>query len=158
MRQQSTVIASILALSIPVALAAGPMSSDSSHHNNRSKMRDCAATENSSKNIFSEIALTEQQRQQMRDLINESYRMPPQANTSDIESMHQLMTSDKFDEAAVRKQVETVVQRNIEHRVEMIKLRNQMYNLLMPEQKAQLEQNYQRCMKDFQEQSVNADS
>lgn len=52
--------------------------------------------------MFDGISLTEHQRQQMRDLMQQAMRKQPPVNVSEIETMHKLVTAEKFDETAVR--------------------------------------------------------
>ena len=66
--------------------------------------------------------------------------------------MHTLVTAEKFDEAAVRQLAEKMAQESINRQVEMAKIRNQMYNLLTPEQKAQLNERYQQRIANWQQQ------
>lgn len=66
--------------------------------------------------------------------------------------MHNLVTAEKFDEAAVRQLAEKMAQESINRQVEMAKIRNQMYNLLTPEQKAQLNERYQQRIANWQQQ------
>uniref|UniRef100_UPI0005785B8F Spy/CpxP family protein refolding chaperone n=1 Tax=Yersinia pestis TaxID=632 RepID=UPI0005785B8F len=59
--------------------------------------------------------------------------------------------ADKFDEAAVRAQAEKMSQNQIERHVEMAKVRNQMYNLLTPEQKEALNKKHQERIEKLQQ-------
>ncbi|WP_145483967.1 cell-envelope stress modulator CpxP [Yersinia rohdei] len=102
-------------------------------------------------NMFDGVNLTEQQRQQMRDLMRQSRQSQPRLDIADREAMHKLVTADKFDEAAVRAQAEKMSKDNIERQVEMAKVRNQMYNLLTPEQKTALSQKHQQRMERMQQ-------
>ncbi|ATM88120.1 cell-envelope stress modulator CpxP [Yersinia massiliensis] len=102
-------------------------------------------------NMFDGVNLTEQQRQQMRDLMRQSRQGQPRMDIADREAMHKLMTADKFDEAAVRAQAEKMSKDQIERQVEMAKVRNQMYNLLTPEQKAALNQKHQQRIEKMQQ-------
>lgn len=105
--------------------------------------------------MFNGITLTEQQRTQMRDLMRQHHQ--DRFNNSDFrqrhENMHKLITADKFDEAAVRAQIQDMDKQVIERRVEMAKVHNQMYQLLTPEQKAQLEKNYQQHVSSVSQQN-----
>lgn len=102
-------------------------------------------------NMFDGVNLTEQQRQQMRDLMRQSRQGQPRLDVVDREAMHKLVTADKFDEAAVRAQAEKMSKDQIERQVEMAKVRNQMYNLLTPEQKAALNQKHQQRIEKMQQ-------
>lgn len=105
--------------------------------------------------MFNGITLTEQQRTQMRDLMRQHHQDRYNGNFRQRhESMHQLVTADKFDEAAVRAQMQDMDKLAIDRHVEMAKVHNQMYQLLTPEQKAQLEKNYQQRMSSLDE-SIN---
>ncbi len=88
--------------------------------------------------MFDGISLTEHQRQQMRDLMRQARHDQPGVNVSEMETMHRLVTAEKFDEAAVYAQAEKMAQEQVERQVEMARVRNQMYNLLTPEQKGVL--------------------
>ncbi|WP_145563637.1 cell-envelope stress modulator CpxP [Yersinia aldovae] len=102
-------------------------------------------------NMFDGVNLTEQQRQQMRDLMRQSRQDQPRLDMADREAMHKLVTADKFDEAAVRAQAEKMSKQQIDRQVEMAKVRNQMFNLLTPEQKAVLNQKHQQRIEKMQQ-------
>jgi periplasmic protein CpxP/Spy len=105
-------------------------------------------------NMFDGVNLTEQQRQQMRDLMRQSRDSQPRLDIGDSEAMHKLVTADKFDEAAVRAQAEKMSQHQIDRQVEMAKVRHQMFNLLTPEQKAVLNQKHQQRIEKMQRMPV----
>ncbi|MBS1206754.1 MAG: cpxP [Proteobacteria bacterium] len=96
--------------------------------------------------MFDGINLTEHQRQQMRDLMRQARHDQPPVNVSEMETMHRLVIAEKFDENAVRAQAEKMAQEQVARQVEMARVRNQMYNLLMPEQQAVLNQKHQQRM------------
>ena len=50
--------------------------------------------------MFDGVSLSEQQRQQMRDLMRARHDLPG-VNVAEMEAMHKLVTAEKFDEAAV---------------------------------------------------------
>ena len=102
-------------------------------------------------NMFDGVNLTEQQRQQMRDLMRQSRQGQPRLDMADRDAMHKLVTADKFDEAAVRAQAEKMSKDQVERQVEMAKVRNQMFNLLTPEQKAVLNQKHQQRIEKMQQ-------
>ncbi len=56
--------------------------------------------------MFDGISLTEHQRQQMRDLMQQARHEQPPVNVSELETMHRLVTAENFDENAVRAQAE----------------------------------------------------
>ena len=94
--------------------------------------------------MFDGIELTEQQRQQMRDLMQQARHERPALSVQDVETMHDLVTADKFNESAIRQQAEKQVRAQVELQVEMARVRNQMYHLLTPAQQATLQKNYER--------------
>lgn len=100
--------------------------------------------------MFDGVRLTEQQRQQMRDLMSQARLATPRFNISEMERLHTLVIAEHFDEPAVRAQTEKIAQQQVIRQVEMAKVRNQMYNLLTPEQRQILNQNHQQRMAEIQ--------
>ncbi len=136
-RKVITLIISMLALSSFGVFAVG---SNDYGHSGSSMMK----SEDGSYNLFDGVSLTEQQRQQMRDLMRQARHELPLITVAEMDAMHKLVTADKFDEAGVRAQVEKMAQAEVERQVELAKVRNQMYHLLSPEQKAVLTQKYEQ--------------
>ncbi|HEI3213768.1 TPA: cell-envelope stress modulator CpxP [Escherichia coli] len=97
------------------------------------------------------ISLTEHQRQQMRDLMQQARHEQPPVNVSELETMHRLVTAENFDENAVRAQAEKMANEQIARQVEMAKVRNQMYRLLTPEQQAVLNEKHQQRMEQLRD-------
>ena len=100
----------------------------------------------SQSHMFDGISLTEQQRQQLRDLMQRARHDRLPVNVSEMETMHRLVTAENFDESAVRAQAEKMAQEQVARQVEMAKVRNQMFHLLSPEQQAVLNQKHQQRM------------
>lgn len=134
------IMASMLTLSSSVALAesAKSMSADTLAHDGN--MLDRRNT------MFDGINLTEQQRQQMRDLMPQARKESPQIDLKQIEIMHQLVTARNFDQAAVRAQAEKIAQRQVDRQVEMARIRNLMFNQLTADQKQILNQKHEQRM------------
>ncbi|EFL6558318.1 cell-envelope stress modulator CpxP [Escherichia coli] len=101
--------------------------------------------------MFDGISLTEYQRQQMRDLMQQARHEQPPVNVSELETMHRLVTAENFDENAVRAQAEKMANEQIARQVEMAKVRNQMYRLLTPEQQAVLNEKHQQRMEQLRD-------
>ncbi|EIA2121370.1 cell-envelope stress modulator CpxP [Escherichia coli] len=101
--------------------------------------------------MFDDISLTEHQRQQMRDLMQQARHEQPPVNVSELETMHRLVTAENFDENAVRAQAEKMANEQIARQVEMAKVRNQMYRLLTPEQQAVLNEKHQQRMEQLRD-------
>ena len=100
----------------------------------------------SQSHMFDGISLTEQQRQQLRDLMQRARHDRPPVNVSEMETMHRLVTAENFDENAVRAQAEKMAQEQVARQVEMARVRNQMFHLLSPEQQAVLNDKHQQRM------------
>ncbi|MBV7405823.1 cell-envelope stress modulator CpxP [Enterobacter sp. ENT03] len=101
--------------------------------------------------MFDGISLTEHQRQQLRDLMQRARHDQPPVNVSDVETMHDLVTAQKFDESAVRAQAEKMAQEQVARQVEMARVRNQMYHLLTPEQQAVLHKKHDQRMEQLRD-------
>lgn len=101
--------------------------------------------------MFDGISLTEHQRQQMRDLMQQARHEQPPVNVSELETMHRLVTAENFNESAVRAQAEKMAQEQVARQVEMAKVRNQMFHLLTPEQQAVLNTRHQQRMDQLRE-------
>lgn len=105
-------------------------------------------TQNPQSHMFDGIELTEQQRQQMRDLMQQARHERPVLSVQDIETMHDLVTADKFNESAIRQLAEKQARAQVDLQVEMARVRNQMYHLLTPVQQAALKKNHERRLND----------
>lgn len=142
------VLASALVIYHASAGAADTTTIDEMHH---SGLTTGSMTQNPQSHMFDGIELTEQQRQQMRDLMQQARHERPAISIDDVAAMHDLVTSDKFNEAAIREKAEKIAQVQIEQQVEMARVRNQMYHLLTPAQQATLQKNYQRRLSEMRE-------
>ena len=137
----AVVLASAMALSVASAGAKDATTIDEMHHGG---LPTGSMTQNSQSHMFDGIELTEHQRQQMRDLMQQARHDRPATNIDDIAAMHDLVTADNFNEAAIRSKAEAIARVQVEQQVEMARVRNQMYHLLTPEQQAALQKNYER--------------
>ncbi|HFZ8996630.1 TPA: cell-envelope stress modulator CpxP [Citrobacter freundii] len=133
----AAVMASTLAFS-PLSQAVEALPGDNWHHD------EGVAHRSTQSHMFDGISLTEHQRQQMRDLMQRARHNQPPVNVSEMETMHRLVTAEKFDESAVRAQAEKMAQEQVARQVEMARVRNQMYHLLTPEQQAVLNEKHQQ--------------
>ena len=105
----------------------------------------------SQSHMFDGISLTEQQRQQLRDLMQRARHDRQPINVSEMETMHRLVTAENFDENAVRAQANKMAQEQVARQIEMAKVRNQMYHLLTPEQQAVLNEKHQQRMEQLRD-------
>ncbi|WP_248467242.1 Spy/CpxP family protein refolding chaperone [Providencia rettgeri] len=102
--------------------------------------------------MFNGITLNEKQRQQLRDLMatQRHYRVDNTALVKEREALHKLIIADSFDDKAVREELENRMQKELEQRVEMARIHHELYQLLTPEQKTELERIHQHKMAEFQ--------
>ncbi len=140
------IIASAMVLSHASAAAAETTTIDEMHQN--SGLTTGIMTQNLQSHMFDGIELTEQQRQQMRDLMQQTRHERPMLSVQDVETMHDLVTADKFNEPAIRELAEKQARAQADLQVEMARVRNQMYHLLTPAQQAALKKNYERRLND----------
>lgn len=140
----AAVMASTLALST-LSHAAEVVTGDHWH------LGESGSQRNAQSHMFDGISLTEHQRQQMRDLMQQARHEQPPVNVSEMETMHRLVTAEKFDESAVRAQAEKMAQEQVDRQVEIAKVRNQMYRLLTPEQQAVLNEKHEQRMEQLRD-------
>ncbi|CCP01213.1 Periplasmic protein cpxP precursor [Erwinia amylovora Ea644] len=100
-------------------------------------------------NMFDGISLTEQQRQQMRDLMQQARYDRSPISISDLDRLHELIIADKFDEAAYEAQAKKIAHAEAIRQVEMGRVRNQMYHLLTPQQQSILQQKHQQRLDEL---------
>ena len=136
----AAVMASTLALS-PLSHAAEVVTGDNWHQGEGLTQRSTQS------HMFDGISLTEHQRQQMRDLMQQARHEQPPVNVSEMETMHRLVTAENFDENAVRAQAEKMAQEQVARQVEMARVRNQ----LTPEQQAVLNEKHQQRMEQLRD-------
>ncbi|WP_293648595.1 cell-envelope stress modulator CpxP [uncultured Pantoea sp.] len=142
----AVVIASAMVLNYASAGVADTTTIDQMHQGG---LTTGSMTQNPQSHMFDGIELTEEQRQQMRDLMQQARYERSPVSISYIENMHGLITADTFNEAAIRAQAEKIAQAQIEQHVEMARIRNQMYHLLTPAQQAALQKNYERRLAEL---------
>ncbi|MGQ8818702.1 cell-envelope stress modulator CpxP [Serratia sp. NA_13] len=142
------VMASMLAIGSTAAFAADTTSETVPTPGNDDAMTRAP----SQRHMFDGVSLTEEQRQRMRDLMRQARHDLLGVNVAEMEAMHKLVTADKFDEAAVYAQAEQMAQQQVKRQVEMARVRNQMYNLLTPQQKSVLDQKHQQRMQQVEQQ------
>ena len=141
----AVVIASAMVLNHASAGAADTTTIDEMHHGG---LTTGSMTQNPQSHMFDGIELTEQQRQQMRDLMQQARHERPVLSVQDIETMHDLVIADKFNESAIRQQAEKQAREQVELQIEMARVRNQMYHLLTPAQQATLQKNFERRLNE----------
>ena len=93
---------------------------------------------------FAGLNLTEQQRQQMRDIMKESHQKRGPQASDERQALHNLVAAESFDEAKAKEQIDAIGKMQSERMLERARAENKMYNLLTPEQKKQYQDNYQK--------------
>lgn len=148
-RVTAVVVVSALVLSLSTAWAANVTTNDEMHHNDglSSQLRLVPQS-----HMFDGINLTEQQRQQLRDLMQQARHDRSSISINDLEQLHELIIAEKFDQAAYQAQAEKIAQAEVARQVEMARIRNQMYHLLTPQQQAVLQQKHAQRIDKMREQ------
>ncbi len=145
------VIASAMGISFSNAWAADVTAMSKVHQNGG--LTTGSMAQNPQSHMFDGINLTEYQRQQMRDLMQQARHERYPTSIDDLEIMHNLVIADKFDEAVVKAQAEKLARVQVAQQVEMARVRNQMYHLLTPEQQAVLQKRHQQRMNELRVQT-----
>ncbi len=96
--------------------------------------------------MFSGLNLTTQQREQMRDIMQQQRNSVPRMEQADRQAMHQVLTAENFDEAKAKELIDASTKAHAERALQRIKAQNKMYNLLTPEQKTQFNAQHQQRM------------
>jgi Spy/CpxP family protein refolding chaperone len=131
----------------PTTTEATPMNMKMMHHKGEGKGGP-----------FAGLNLTEQQRQQMRDIMKESHQKRGEGTKEERQALHSMVASDSFDEAKAKTQIDAISKAQSEHMLERAKAENKMYNLLTPEQKKQYNENYQKREQKMMEHMNNMKS
>ncbi|WP_338559330.1 cell-envelope stress modulator CpxP [Erwinia sp. E_sp_B04_7] len=142
----AVVVVPALILSFSAAWAAEVTTTDEMHQDNAAT-RSMAQIPQS--HMFDGINLTEQQRQQMRDLMQQARHERSPISINDLEQLHELIIADKFDEAAYKSELERIAQAEVARQIEMARVRNQMYHLLTPAQQDVLNEKHQQRMSEM---------
>ncbi|WP_329909449.1 ATP-independent periplasmic protein-refolding chaperone Spy [Serratia quinivorans] len=133
----------------PATTDAAPMNMKMMHHKGEGEGKG---------GPFAGLNLTEQQRQQMRDIMKESHQKRGEGTKEERQALHSMVASDSFDEAKAKTQIDAISKAQSEHMLERAKAENKMYNLLTPEQKKQYNENYQKREQKMMEHMNNMKS
>ncbi|KLV07539.1 periplasmic repressor CpxP [Photobacterium aquae] len=135
------VIALPLALGSASALAYG----GGKHHGGHGGKGACGMHDG--KQMFRQLDLSDEQKsqlQEMRKANREAMKSEWAKHHGEMRANHQqmqkLVLADNFDEAAVRSLAEKMTEQQVERRVEMLKHRHDMLNVLTADQKAKYQQ------------------
>lgn len=149
------------AVVLPLSLASTSALAFGGHHDNGMKgegMHGGKCMMKVNKKAFKALDLTDEQKAKFEKMRDErkaerkakkgEHRQPTAEMQADRKAMQDLMLADSFDEQAVRDLAEKMSQRQIDRRVEMMKKRHEMMNILTPEQKAEFKANQEKYMAD----------
>ncbi|AZL85890.1 periplasmic repressor CpxP [Aliivibrio salmonicida] len=155
------------AVVLPLSLAsASAFAAGGSHHEGGMKgkgmhgegMHGGKCMMKANKKAFKELDLTDAQEDKldkMRDDRKAEHkakkgekRQPTAEMKADHEAMQNLILADNFDEAAVRNLAEKMSEKQIDRRVNMMKKRHDMMNVLTPEQKTEFKANQDKYTAD----------
>ncbi|MGL4859474.1 MAG: Spy/CpxP family protein refolding chaperone [Enterobacteriaceae bacterium] len=89
--------------------------------------------------IFRHLSLTEPQKKEMRELMKGTIASHKAAMQEYREAVHKLITDESFDEAAAR----DAIGKMDSVRIDEIKMHQQMYSMLTPDQKKEYAKAYQ---------------
>ncbi|TKB51768.1 Spy/CpxP family protein refolding chaperone [Ferrimonas aestuarii] len=96
------------------------------------------------RHMFRGLDLTDEQKQQMKTIISEARNDRPEPNLElaqdQMMKRQQLMQSDTFNEASAKAIIEARQQKQAERMLKQMKVQHQLYQILTPEQQAELEQ------------------
>lgn len=93
---------------------------------------------------FSNLNLTEQQRQQIKELMKDSHQPQNTSAKDERRELHRLITAENFDEAKAKAYIDTISKAQSERMLVRARTENKIYNLLTPEQKKQYSENGQQ--------------
>ncbi|NKI72964.1 ATP-independent periplasmic protein-refolding chaperone [Dickeya sp. CFBP 2040] len=99
-------------------------------------------------NMFRGLNLTDEQRQKIRDIMENAKKDRERPSADDRAEWHRLIAADSFDkakaEAVANKMAEASKARMLNH----LEIQNKMYNVLTPEQKKQFNDKFDRHLKE----------
>ena len=154
------------AVVLPLSLASASAFAADGHHEGGMKggmkggegMHGSKCMMKANKKAFKDLELTDSQEDQfdaMRDARKAEFkakkgqkRQPTAEMKAEHKAMQNLMLADNFDEQAVRSLAEKMSERQIDRRVEMIKKRHEMMNILTPKQKIEFKANQDKYIAD----------
>lgn len=92
---------------------------------------------------FSNLNLTDQQRQQIKELMKESYQPQNTSAKDERKELHRVIAAENFDEVKAKAYIDTISKAQSERMLARARTENKIYNLLTPEQKKQYSENSQ---------------
>ncbi|MGL4473820.1 MAG: Spy/CpxP family protein refolding chaperone [Shewanella sp.] len=102
--------------------------------------------------MFKGLDLSDEQRQQFKQLMEKTHsdegkESRQQARAENRQAMHALITAPQFDETAAKALLEKQSETRQARAIDNLRVRNQAYNLLTPEQQQQWQQRIDTCQK-----------
>lgn len=94
--------------------------------------------------MFSDLNLTDAQKQEMRKIMKESRKEMQRPTAEERRATHALIASDSFDRASAEAQAEKMTANAKANALAMMETQNKLYNVLTPEQKKQYNANFEK--------------
>ncbi len=94
--------------------------------------------------MFKGLNLTDQQRQQMRDIFKETRKEMNMPSAAERQQMHEIVAADTFDSAKAQTFVNSLTQEQNQRILARLEMENKMYNVLTPEQKKEFNEKFQQ--------------
>ncbi|KAA9002820.1 ATP-independent periplasmic protein-refolding chaperone [Affinibrenneria salicis] len=94
--------------------------------------------------MFKNLNLTDAQKQQIRQIMQDSRKEPRMPSPEDRRALHQLITAGTFDRAQAETLVTKMEEANKARTLAHLEAQSKIYNILTPEQKTQYNANFEK--------------
>lgn len=152
----------LVLLAAPLALgSASVLAASHGDHQQRAGKHGHQCGMGMERGIWKKLDLTDTQKNQLKELRQkdrEAMKAKGQSHKKDLKANHQkmqnLVMADTFDEGAVRALSQKMANESVEMKVSFAKDRNEMFNVLTPEQKTAFKklkgEQHQQCMEKWE--------
>ncbi|MDF7681040.1 ATP-independent periplasmic protein-refolding chaperone Spy [Enterobacteriaceae bacterium ESL0689] len=100
------------------------------------------------------IKLTDEQKKQIHDIVKNQDEKNPQPAEEDLRAMHDLITSDTFDQAKAEAQIDKIAAWHKAALLQRLQVQNKIYNILTPEQKKKFSDNLNKKMTELEKRAA----
>ncbi|ADM96809.1 ATP-independent periplasmic protein-refolding chaperone Spy [Dickeya dadantii] len=98
--------------------------------------------------MFKGLNLTDEQRQKMRDIMENAKKDRERPSAETRTEWHSLIAADSFDKTKAEGVVNQMAEAGKAHMLKRLEIQNKMYNVLTPEQKKQFNDNFAKHQKE----------
>ncbi|WP_042858602.1 ATP-independent periplasmic protein-refolding chaperone Spy [Dickeya sp. NCPPB 3274] len=98
--------------------------------------------------MFKGLNLTDEQRQKMRDIMENAKQDRERPSAAERTEWHSLIAADSFDQAKAEAVANKMAETSKAHMLKRLEIQNKMYNVLTPEQKKQFNDNFAKHLKE----------